>query len=119
MCRYTEKQYKTSFACFDDRQVSQYDTWLAGHFHPCPKCREPMIEMGQDWKAPRKRDDKGWRISKVIADALPRPFDSCGCSGPGARPTTLREAVEFSKRQRAYRATLIQQRQIGRQMHGR
>lgn len=31
----------------------------------CPHCRNPMMNMGQDFKTPKKKDAKGWRIAEA------------------------------------------------------
>lgn len=74
MCRYIHHDYKTSYACLKHRHVAQYPK---GQTPLCPTCREPMMHMGRDFKAPKKSDTKGWK--KLRAIALPGRFDSCGC----------------------------------------
>jgi hypothetical protein len=53
-----------------------------------------MADLGKDFKAPRRRNAAQWRKIEILV-AAGITFDSCGCSGPGPRPDTWREAVEF------------------------
>ncbi len=74
MCRYSMKEYKTSFVCLRHRHVAQFPK---GTTPRCPVCREPMMHMGREFKAPRKTDDKAWK--RLAEIAFPGRFDSCGC----------------------------------------
>ena len=105
MCRYAIHTYKDHFACFDCRKVFRVRPpaeWVdpavrAGEFHPlvrCPDCRRPMINMGLDFKAPRKRDVKQWKKVEAL-HAAGISFHTCGCGGPGDMPGTLREVPAF------------------------
>lgn len=74
MCRYSDKNYKTSYACLKHRHVAQYPK----DSKPlCPTCRQPMMHMGREFKAPKKNDLKAWK--KLTDIAFPGRFDSCGC----------------------------------------
>ncbi len=76
MCRYSDKSYKTSFACVKHRHVAQYQK---GTKPRCPVCQQPLTEMGREFKAPKKTDNKGWGKLEGF-DGCPGPmFDSCGC----------------------------------------
>lgn len=91
MCRYSDPHYRTSFVCLPCRHVAQYDTFHDGPVHPCPLCRVPMVNMGRDFKAPRKSADPQWEKLRILVASGVR-FDSCGCDGPGPRPRTLGDA---------------------------
>lgn len=83
MCRYSDKVYKMRFACLDchlsfkESHVpkspigSARGTWGK----ECPSCKQPMKEMGRDFKPPKKTDDKAWLFLKESGIT----FFSCGC----------------------------------------
>jgi hypothetical protein len=70
MCRYSDKNYKSSFACLRHRHTAQYPKSARPL---CPICREPMVHMGREFKPPKKTDVKAWK--KLV----PGAYDSCGC----------------------------------------
>ena len=118
MCRYgMYGPYKFHYACFTCRkmfrQVNSYDRELYAAFDAemvgseaqrrlhvekrvclCPQCRQPMHNMGFDFKAPRQTDIKQWRKVELL-HAHGYAYHSCGCSGPGYRPKTLKEVPAF------------------------
>lgn len=56
--------------CFKDRftakQVVRYSgTGPTTNTSVCPLCREPMIDMGKDFKPPRRSDGREWRRIEV------------------------------------------------------
>jgi hypothetical protein len=53
-----------------------------------------MKEMGRDFCAPKKKDIEQWKVVEILYQKG-ITFHSCGCSGPGYRPTKLREVPEF------------------------
>lgn len=50
--------------------------------------------MGLDFSAPKKKDKEHWKVVEILHQKG-ITFHSCGCSGPGYRPTKLRELPEF------------------------
>jgi hypothetical protein len=83
MCRYSDHNYKSSHVCFDCRLSFQrpYQTEQT-----CPKCKRPMVDLGRDFKAPRRRDKRAWsRLPR-----RPYSFNSCGCNGGYGRRNLLR-----------------------------
>lgn len=91
MCRYGDHTYKDHFACFGCRKTFRKPESLQ---YKCPDCGEVMVNMGKDFAAPRKRNHKQWAKVQLLAQNGIL-FRSCGCSGPGYRPKTMREAHEF------------------------
>lgn len=94
MCRYAEYSYKTHFICIPCRKH-----WKGGgdgmrmemHSLHCPHCGANGIDMGKDFKAPRRDDERQWRkLALLVERGL--LFRSCGCDGPGPRPGTLSDA---------------------------
>jgi len=77
MCRYSEKQYKSSYVCFDCRLAFKKPRYWNVE-RKCPACGKVMKDMGRDFKAPRRKDARAWR--RLPRHVL-RPFDSCGCAG--------------------------------------
>jgi ribosomal protein L34E len=118
MCRYGFKTYKQHYACFDCRKafkaplgeidgvvvtprgafVRQKFKKQANPQPTCPECKQPMHNMGLDFKAPKKTDLEQWqKVRRLYAAGF--TFASCGCGGPGERPRRLRELPEFLRRQ--------------------
>ena len=74
MCRYSDKDYKTSYACLKHRHAAKF---AKGASPRCPTCQQPMMHMGREFKPPKKSDLKGW--AKLRDTAYSGKFDSCGC----------------------------------------
>jgi DNA-directed RNA polymerase subunit RPC12/RpoP len=92
MCRYSEHEYKTSWACFHCRK--SFNKPRYGASCHCPECGRPMKLMGRDFQAPRKRNKRAWRVVQRLRRAGIK-FDSCGCGGPGYRPRRPWEVEGF------------------------
>jgi hypothetical protein len=60
----------------------------------CPQCREPMKDLGVDFKSPAQDDLKHWRKVQLLSE-LGITFHSCGCCDPGRRPGKLNEIEDF------------------------
>lgn len=92
MCRYTDHNYRTHYVCCDCL-VSRKE-----HYHPevrCNRCGDKMALAGKDFKAPKQRDKKTWKIIAVLVGNIPNYFNSCGCgpANPNFRlPATIEEA---------------------------
>ncbi len=57
----------------------------------CEFCREPMVNMGPDFKPPRKTYDNQWKkVALLVASG--QNMQTCGCQGPGFIPKTYAEA---------------------------
>src|SRR5437867_1083821 len=114
MCRYAMYgPYKEKFACFHCRKMFKQP-------HPselrypvrtdtegkrialCPECSHPMNNMGLDFKAPRQSDIRQWRKVALLF-AQGHAYHSCGCSGPGPRPATLKDVPSFLEEQQRQR----------------
>jgi hypothetical protein len=50
--------------------------------------------MGKDFKAPKQKNVEHWKVLEILYEHG-ITFHSCGCSGPGPRPTRLKELSEF------------------------
>lgn len=61
-----------------------------------------MVDVGRDFKAPRRANTAQWRKIEMLVEAGIE-FDSCGCSGPGYRPRTLSDAKTEMKQRRTDR----------------
>jgi hypothetical protein len=60
----------------------------------CPECKQPMANLGLDFKAPRKSDIRAWKaIQKVYR--LGHAFQTCGCNGPGYVPASEHEYQDY------------------------
>ena len=53
-----------------------------------------MHDMGLDFKAPRQNDREQWRKVEMLSFHGYR-YSSCGCCGPGFRPSCLRDVPHF------------------------
>lgn len=80
MCRYAYHNYNQHYAYFRCRKLfrpSAPDLPLAmPRVHRCPECREPMADMGLDFKAPKQRDTKQWRKAHLVYLLSPRLVDA-------------------------------------------
>lgn len=86
MCRYAFHHYRTHFACFDCRiGLKSFES------KGCPRCGKAMAKMGHDFKAPPHYNLKGWEAARLLIQHG-IDYNSCGCQGPGYRPTTPQEA---------------------------
>jgi hypothetical protein len=101
MCRYALHPAKTHFACLPCRYTGKLPQRL-DEPPRCPHCHSGMIDLGKDFKAPRRQNLAQWRKVTLLADAG-ITFDSCGCSGPGPRPRTLAEAKTQLRLRRTHR----------------
>ncbi len=62
----------------------------------CPECKQPMANLGRDFKAPRRSDIRAWKaIQKVYR--LGHAFQTCGCDGPGFIPASELEYQGLSE----------------------
>jgi hypothetical protein len=99
MCRYSLHPVKTHFACLPCRHTAKFP---CGVDPRCPRCETPMVDLGRDFKAPRRADTGQWaKVSRLVEAGI--GFDSCGCSGPGYRPRTLADAKSEMKQRRTDR----------------
>jgi hypothetical protein len=105
MCRYGG-QYKNKFACFDCRKSFRsrpHGAWKQekdgckwdGKTPPtCPDCGKPMVNMGLDFKPPKRSDVEQWeKVRRLYENGV--TFHSCGCDGPGYRPARLNQVDDF------------------------
>lgn len=90
MCRYVIcDYYKQHYACFHCRKCFRYHEATV-----CPECRQPLCAMGLDFKAPKQKDKEQWKVIEILYSKGIR-YHSCGCEGPGYRPTRLKELPDF------------------------
>lgn len=104
MCRYAMSgPYKEHFACFSCRKMfrrpesHELACPPAAESAPvarCPECREPMVNLGKDFKTPKRSRVEVWQVVEQLY-RRGYTFHSCGCSGPGPRPRRLRELDAF------------------------
>lgn len=89
MCRYGFHVYKNHYACFTCRKA-----FARMSATTCPHCGGTLHSMGLDFKAPRRNDLKQWqKVEKLYLNGI--GYYSCGCSGPGYRPTRLNQVDDF------------------------
>lgn len=99
MCRYAMHPTKTHYACLPCRHTAKFPRGTSAR---CPRCRAPMIDLGHDFKAPRRTNLAQWEKVRLLA-AAGITFHSCGCTGPGPRPLTLTDAKTLLRLRRADR----------------
>ncbi|MFY7952283.1 MAG: hypothetical protein ACOVT5_07230 [Armatimonadaceae bacterium] len=106
MCRYGNYgPYKNHYACFSCRKafkrLQEYE-W-PDHLRPvegeavpapCPECRQPMADMGLDFKPPKQRDVEHWAVVEFLF-RKGITYNSCGCGGPGYRPSRWVDVPAF------------------------
>lgn len=75
---------KTSYVCLPCRAPYKqpYDRERQ---RICPRCSEPLIQVGSAFAAPRRRDTTAWRTLSLLVNAGVGFHESC-CGGPGYRP---------------------------------
>ncbi len=101
MCRYALHPVKTHYACLRCRNTEK--RWPMPDRQPaCWRCSGPMVDLGRDFAAPRRRNTVQWRKVALLA-AAGITFDSCGCGDPGDRPRTLGDAKTRLRLRRADR----------------
>lgn len=70
----------------------------------CPQCRQPMTNMGWDFKVPKQKDIEQWKKVEVLARNGVIFHSYCWWSeshkGPGPRPARLRDVEEFLKKKK-------------------
>src|SRR5438046_763550 len=100
MCKRVDYNRKKHYACFRCRKAfkqrgsSDPQVPGAGRLFPCPECGAPMEDLGEDFKAPPRRDTKQWRKVEILAGFGITYRPGC-CDGPGHRPEELSEVEEF------------------------
>ncbi|MEM7247201.1 MAG: hypothetical protein AAF533_17805 [Acidobacteriota bacterium] len=68
----------------------------------CPECREPMVDMGLDFRPPKMNDVKAWRIIEG-RHRIGHAFHTCGCNETGPVPRTLVDYRAYlEERRRGY-----------------
>jgi hypothetical protein len=101
VCRYAMYgPYKEHWACFDCRKMfrrpAESELARPKDTRPvrCPECRNPLRNMGRDFKAPPKSDREHWQ---AVARLYHAGFTchGCGCGGSGFRPSQLRDIPAF------------------------
>ena len=92
MCRYAMTAYKPHYACFDCQKTFKRRLWVdirkgtnVDTPAKCPQCGNIMANMGKDFEAPKKGDNKAWQHIKDLF-VVGITWHSCGCSGPGYIP---------------------------------
>lgn len=92
MCRYAMYgPYKNHYACFSCRKMFRKH---ATGPSKCPQCGGTMHPMGLDFKAPPVSNTKAWEAVRTLYRNGIR-YSSCGCNGPGYRPSHPRDARAF------------------------
>ncbi len=89
MCRYSGGLFLPKMVCFQCRRSFK-------EIARCPGCGQWLVSLGRDFKPPRRSDIKAWKVvERLYQNSV--IFDSCGCSGPGWRPTQHRDVDSFLK----------------------
>lgn len=86
------------YACFHCRKAFKQGFPRSGEVTLCPQCRQPMTNMGTDFKAPAQRERRQWQKVQQLAQAGIRFFPASGTGTPGDRPATLAEVPAFLRR---------------------
>jgi DNA-directed RNA polymerase subunit RPC12/RpoP len=120
MCRYAMGNYKRRYACFACRKSFKRrnpgDVGHHGEDRParCPECGLLMADIGRDFQAPKRGDERGWAVAAALF-SVGATFHSCGCSGPGYRPRDPQALRAYLLGLRdEYRATLARWRDDAR-----
>jgi DNA-directed RNA polymerase subunit RPC12/RpoP len=103
MCPYAFYSYKPHYACFNCQKA--FKRRLATDFventtefeakdAKCPDCGGLVANMGLDFEAPKKKDDKAWQHLQTLY-SVGITFHSCGCSGAGYVPKNHEDLVAY------------------------
>jgi len=124
MCRYGMSTYKPHYACFNCRKTFKrrllkdiqggYSKDDIETLAKCPDCSEMMADMGLDFEAPKKNNNKAWEHMALLYKVA-ITFHSCGCSGPGYIPRNPKELIEHFKR---IKETYIEHQSFWARRHG-
>ena len=93
MCRYAQHVYKMHLACFACRKIWRQEC-VARSAALCPDCGKPLVDMGKDFKAPRRNATAQWAKAEALVKNGIR-FSSCGCGGSGRMPQRRNEVEAF------------------------
>ncbi len=89
MCRYIDHHCRTKFVCLDCRvSLKGWPARIAYTRHgdipdstdvpTCTRCRQAMIDVGREFKAPPMRATRDWKtVEKLIRGG--KRFGGCGC----------------------------------------
>ncbi|MFK7934427.1 MAG: hypothetical protein AB8G22_13020 [Saprospiraceae bacterium] len=75
----------------------------------CPQCGKLMIDLGLDFKAPKKNKIKEWEIVRGMY-RVGVNFQTCGCSGIGYVPKKEKDYIDYLKCRKAYFLQRIENR---------
>ena len=110
MCRYgLSGPYKRHFACFRCRKGFKRspfpDNQPLNHIDPapCPDCGRKMFDMGLDFKPLKRTDTEHWAVVEFLS-TNGFLYHSCGCGGPGYRPSRWSEVPAFLESHRCQTA---------------
>ena len=109
MCRYAFHTYRDHFACFRCRKAFKQWQWESGRetywktgsrlrYAPrvftCPECSDTMVNMGLDFRAPKKDEREAWQILEALY-AQGYTFGNCGCGSGYSPPDRLRDVPKW------------------------
>lgn len=118
--------YKEKWACFGCRKCFKQRSWIEllhskriklgeERIVLCPQCREPMKNMGWDFKVPKQRDIEQWQKVELLIQHGYR-FSSICCDeshqGPGPRPARLRDVALFLEQEAQKKKAKARQEEI-------
>ncbi len=130
MCRYgLYGPYKKPYVCFKCRKVFKQTNSVElpeslglsnGKVQECkcPQCGTLMADMGHDFKAPKQKDRQQWEKVRLLFQHG-FAYHSCGCGGPGFRPSRLQDVYEFVDKNKTKSEGEILLEKIGRKVFGR
>lgn len=75
-------------------RLDEIETEYQEALRHCPECREPMVDLGLDFKPPPQADEKAWRILQGVY-RVGHVFHTCGCHGPGFIPAVAHDYREY------------------------
>ena len=103
MCRYAFKTYKPRYACFSCRQSFRLPIQEEMRQQPrldkngirmanCPSCGTRIMNVGMDFKVPKRYDARTWKAAEILLSADIR-YQGCGCDAGGWKPRTPKSAL--------------------------
>lgn len=95
---YSVTFYLQHYACFACRKAFKQPFDNERPDCLCPQCRQPMTNMGTDFKTPPHKNTDQWRKVQLLAQAGVKFFPHWSDELPHKRPNTLAEVPAFLRR---------------------
>jgi hypothetical protein len=86
-------------------RLAELEAEYGAAIRKCPDCSQPMIDMGLDFKSPRRSDTRAWRTLQGMY-RTGHAFHTCGCNGPGWIP---KSSADYKRYLDSHRSDYVKQ----------